>query len=112
MGAVILDIMDSNKVLVDGPSSGIERGLMSLKHLSLTAIRCPVPRSVKTATLTKLMAKHEIEAKWGKTSWARKIKSAASRGNLSDFDRFKVMVLRKKRSAVVGKELAKLVKSK
>lgn len=84
------------QVLVDGPDTGVRRGLMSLRHLSLTPIKCSVPRSAKTVTVSKFMKKEDIEAKWAMTSWAKKINSSNTRGNLGDFDRFKVMVLRKK----------------
>eukprot|EP00462_Mataza_sp_D1_P001376 CAMPEP_0175093454 /NCGR_PEP_ID=MMETSP0086_2-20121207/3026_1 /TAXON_ID=136419 /ORGANISM="Unknown Unknown, Strain D1" /LENGTH=135 /DNA_ID=CAMNT_0016366427 /DNA_START=27 /DNA_END=434 /DNA_ORIENTATION=- len=109
---VVLDVMDSNKVLADGPTSGVERGLVSLRHLSITPIKVQVPRGAKTATLDKLMKKQEIDTKWSQTSWAKKLAKQATRANLSDFDRFKVMCLRKKRSTVVGKALAKLKKAK
>lgn len=53
-------------------------------------------------------AKEKVLEQWGKTSWAKKAARFAVRRNLSDFDRFKVMVLRKQRSALVGKEFGKL----
>merc|ERR1711957_1114881 len=90
----------------------ITRGLASLKHLSITPIKCELPRSCKTKTALKFMEKQDIQGQWNKTSWAKKIVSADTRLNLTDFDRFKVMLLRKEKSRIVGKEFAKLKKSK
>ena len=41
--------------------------------------------------------------KWEKTSWAKKLAVRAKRANLSDFDRFNVMVTRKRKAYAVRK---------
>ena len=67
-----------------------------MRHLSITPIKCTtVTRGAKTATVLKAMKKDDIDGKWALTSWAKKLNKAATRGSLSDFDRFKVMILRK-----------------
>jgi len=44
------------------------------------------------------------------SSWGKKLAASKKRAALSDFDRFKVMCLRKERSAIINGELAKLKK--
>jgi len=48
--------------------------------------------------------------KWESTSWAKKQACKAKRANLSDFDRFKVMVARKAKSTAIKAAAAKLKK--
>ena len=97
---VIIDVLDHNKALVDGGSMGLARQKMSFKRLSLTDIKVDCPRSARTKNLNKAIAAADVQGNWEKTSWAKKRASKAARANLNDLDRFKVMVLRKQRSAI------------
>ena len=40
-------------------------------------------------------------AAWKKSAWAQKLDNKQKRANLGDFDRFKLMVARKQRSALI-----------
>lgn len=53
-----------------------------------------------------------IQAAWEKTSWAKTIATRAKRAQLTDFERFQVMVAKRQRSFAVRKEAAKLKKNK
>lgn len=48
-----------------------------------------------------------IEA-WKKTTWAKKIASREAKKNLTDFDRFRVMVARKRVNHSVNTEINKV----
>jgi ribosomal protein L14E/L6E/L27E len=49
---VIVDIADSDTVLVDGPTSNFPRVLYPLKRLTLTSLRVPnILRGARTGTL-------------------------------------------------------------
>lgn len=50
--------------------------------------------------------------KWEKTSWAKKRASTAIRRGANDFDRFKVMLLKKARRDAVRKAVAKTKSTK
>jgi len=52
-------------------------------------------------TLKNAFEKAEISKKWDATAWAKRDVIRAKRTSMNDFDRFKVMLARKKRSAVV-----------
>lgn len=71
------------------------RQAINLRRLSLTKLKVVIPPSARSGTLTKAYAKAEIDKKWAETSYAKKLAMRTKRANLSDFDRFKVMVLRK-----------------
>ncbi|KAJ3306966.1 hypothetical protein HDV03_003291 [Kappamyces sp. JEL0829] len=110
--ATIVEIIDHGRVLVDGPTTGVARQAISFKRATLTPIKLEkVPRSIGSASLKKLLEKQNLEAQWAETSWAKKIAQRTARANLSDFDRFKIVLARRKRSMVTGKAYVKLRKA-
>lgn len=54
-----------------------------------------LPRAVGTGRLSQLWNDAEIDKQWGESSWAKKRDQQQKRRNLSDFERFKVMRLKK-----------------
>jgi len=54
-----------------------------------------LPRAAGTGAVKRAWEKEEIDDKWSKTTWAKKADNAEKRRNLSDFERFKVMRLKK-----------------
>lgn len=105
----ILDIVDSNQVLCDG--AGFVRKLVPIKRLSLTDHKVKIPRNARQKTLAKAFTKAQVLEKWSKSAWARKLESQKKRAAMTDFDRFKVMIARKARSAHIKKEVAALKKA-
>ncbi|CAE8610719.1 unnamed protein product [Polarella glacialis] len=103
----IVDIVNQKNVVVDGPESvtGVKRHMMPVKRLSLTDFRIVVRRGCREKTLKKALAKDETMKKWSESAWAKKLSSKATRQNMNDFERFKLMVARKKRSQAVKKVL-------
>ena len=94
--AVITEIIDHGRVLVDGPSTGVSRQAVSFKRASLTPITLNIPRGIGSVALLKKVKDQDLDGKWNKTSWAKKIAKRSTRANLSDFYRLKVMLARKK----------------
>ncbi|KAI9222453.1 ribosomal protein L14-domain-containing protein [Blastocladiella britannica] len=108
--ATVVDIVDHNRVLVDGPTTGVKRQVLSFKRLSLTKIVLEnIPRTIGSGALAKKVAAQDLEGKWNATARAQKLAQRTTRANLSDFGRFKVYLLRKKASAIKNK-IAKSVK--
>lgn len=93
--AVIVEIVDHNRVMVDGPTTGVSRKVVSFRHVKLTDHTVAIPRGARTGTVKKFVTENETMEKFFETSVAKKIASKAVRVNLSDFDRFKVMVLKR-----------------
>merc|ERR1719198_2738032 len=94
---VVVDIADMNTVLVDG-LKGFPRVIYPLKRLTLTQLRIPLLRGARTGTLAKAAAKFGLDAEWAKNKANIKMQKYVKRSNLSDLDRFKVMVARKNKS--------------
>ena len=86
----------------------MSRQTIPFRNLSLTTIKLDIPRAVRTGTLTKAFTKADVLGQYQKTTWARKLARHATRSNLGDFDRFKLMLLRKQKSLLINKEFAKL----
>ncbi|CAE8615379.1 unnamed protein product [Polarella glacialis] len=103
----IVDIVNQKQVLVDGPESvtGVPRHMMPVKRLSLTDFRVVVRRGCREKTLKKALTKDETMKKWSESSWAKKLQAKETRQKMTDFDRFKLMVAKKKRSQAVKKAL-------
>ena len=95
--AVIVEIINTSKVHVDGPTTGVKRQEISMRRVSLTDFKVEVPRGVKRAALKKAVTDANLEKQWGESSWARKLQKRARRATLTDFDRFKVKCLKQRR---------------
>merc|ERR1712151_116744 len=96
----IVDIVDQKRVVVDGPeaTTGVRRHMMPIKRLSLTDFKATIPRGAREKTLKLALEKDDIMNKWSATSWGKKLKSKEARASMTDFDRFKLMVAKKKRA--------------
>ncbi|XP_020293534.1 60S ribosomal protein L14 [Pseudomyrmex gracilis] len=94
----IVDIIDQNRVLVDGPLSGVPRCEMRLNELHLTKFRIRFPFSGSTRVVRKAWEVAKINELWKETMWARKVEAKKKRAALSDFDRFKLRKARQMRN--------------
>jgi large subunit ribosomal protein L14e len=118
--AVILDILDQNRILIEGPRSvtGVDRQVIQLKRVKLTPIVINIRRQSRTKNLLKAVQENDIVAKFAKTTFAQKLARQDKRANINDFDRHKLMVVKKKRAqayhkafiALGGKELRSYVR--
>lgn len=86
--------------MVDGPSGDEEKAVprqsIPLAHVTLTSLCLDkLPRRARTGAMRKAWEKSGIDAKWAETGYAKKKEQQDRRRNLTDFERFKVMRLRK-----------------
>ncbi|ODV97758.1 hypothetical protein PACTADRAFT_83180 [Pachysolen tannophilus NRRL Y-2460] len=106
--ATIVEIIDQKRVLIDGPTTGVARQVYSLARLVLTPLVLEnLPRGSRSSTVAKKFTAAEIANKWAQTSWAKKIAQRERRRELTDFERFQVLVLKKQRKFAVKKAVAK-----
>ena len=96
-----LRLLISRQILVDGPTTHekltpVPRHAVALANIILTPIVIPqLPRAAGTGAVAKAWKKNEVDEKWLESSWAKKRDQRAKRRALTDFERFKVMKLRK-----------------
>ena len=82
---------------------------MPLQKLILTPLTLPnLTRGARTGIVKKLWEKAGIESKWQESTWAKKRAQKERRRALTDFERFKVMKLRKQSRFEVRKAMAKV----
>ena len=89
-----------SQILIDGPSTKegevVPRQAIATSAISLTPWVIPnLPKAAGTGAIKKLWEKHEVDKKWSESSWAKKREQQDRRRNLTDFERFKVMRLKK-----------------
>ncbi|KAG0258954.1 hypothetical protein BG011_002957 [Mortierella polycephala] len=101
--AVIVDIIDHNRALIEGPTTGIARSAYAFRRLTLTPLVIKVPRNAGQTVLKAAIEKQDLAGSWAKTSWAKKIASRTQRASNTDFDRFKLMKYKKLRREIVNK---------
>ena len=98
--AVIVDILTTTKVLVQGLKGGVRRQELSLRRVTLTDDKIDIKRGAKRDDVLKAIDAYKLEEKFKKSTFAKKVELRQKRANLTDFDRFKVMRLRQKRAAL------------
>merc|ERR1712137_514370 len=91
-----LAVVDENRILVDGPTTGVDRQVMPAKRIQLTKFRInKVMRNQHTGSLTKNIKAFGLEKRWAETGFAKRLNAQKLRAQNSDFNRFKAMVLRR-----------------
>ncbi|KAI9481306.1 MAG: ribosomal protein L14-domain-containing protein [Benjaminiella poitrasii] len=105
--AVIVDIVDHNRALIDGPTTGVSRQAYPFRRMVLTPLVLKkLPRNVGQTALKKALEKNDTVAAWNKTAWAKKLEQRTVRSNLTDFDRFKLAKLKNQRRFAVASAVA------
>ena len=108
--ATIVDIVDGNKCLIDGPMNitGVSRQVIPFKRLNLTDLVVTIERNASTKDLSEAWSADGTLEKWEATAWAQKLAAKKKRANLNDFERFKVMVAKKQKSSIIKKKLREM----
>ncbi|KAI9319416.1 ribosomal protein L14-domain-containing protein [Dichotomocladium elegans] len=110
--AVIVDIIDHKRALIDGPSTGVARQPLSFKRMTLTNITIKnLPRNAGQTAVKKAFEKENVLATWAKSAWAQKLAQRETRANLGDFDRFKIAKLKCQRRFAVNSAVGQAIKS-
>ena len=98
--AVIVDILTTTKVIIQGLKGGVRRQELSLRRVTLTDYKIDIKRGAKREEIFKAIEDYKLEEKFKKSNFAKKNELREKRANLTDFDRFKVMRLRQKRAVL------------
>ena len=83
----------------------MRRQEISLRRLTLTDFKLDIKRGIHKEALVKAITDYKLDDKFKESEKKKKIERRQKRANLTDFDRFKVMRLRQKRTAIKGKIL-------
>merc|ERR1711988_1026911 len=77
----IVNIIDNNRVLVDGPEpiTGVHRHAINIKRIQLTNIKIAAKLNASQKSLKSLWESEGVEGQWAETSQAKKRKARALR---------------------------------
>merc|ERR1712165_366743 len=106
--AAIVDVIDQNRALIEGP--GIPRTQIRMKELHLTKLKINFDHSAKSKIVLKAWEDAEVTKKFEQSGWGKRIKASTLRANLSDFEKFKVNKLKLQRRRLVGAQVNKAAK--
>lgn len=106
--AIIVEIVDHNRALIDGPSTKVPRQVISYSNVTLTPyVIEKLPRSAGSTAVAKFWEQSGVQAKWDASAWAKKLEARKRRAALTDFERFQVMRLKKQRKYAGAVQAAK-----
>ena len=71
--AAIVDVIDQNRALIDGPVTGVARQAIQFKRLRLTQFRIRIPNGTSSAVVAKAWKKDDITTKWTQTQQAKRL---------------------------------------
>merc|ERR1712167_461096 len=103
--AVVVDVVDSQRCLIVGPSTDVARQVIGYKRLSLTDIKIDIGRGAKAKHVDMVYKKEDVDSQWAATSWGKKLAARKAKASANDFDRFKGMVSHKKKMVAIRKKL-------
>ncbi|XP_069068049.1 large ribosomal subunit protein eL14 [Pleurodeles waltl] len=106
----IVDVIDQNRALVDGPCSGVKRQAMPFKCMQLTDFVLKFPHSARQKFVRRAWEKENVNEKWTQTRWAKKIDAREKKAKMTDFDRYRVMKAKRMRNKIIKAEVKKLQK--
>ena len=105
--AVIVDILDDKRVIVDIIDSEEPRQMIPIKRLKLTKFTVKIARNAPEADVKQAIASEGLLKQWEESDWAKNIKKGQNRLAMNDFQRFKYAQLVAQRDALVAKQLQK-----
>lgn len=73
--AAIVDVIDQNRALIDGPVTGVKRQAIQFKRLRLTQFRIRIPNGTSSKTVADAWKKNEITKKWLETKQAKRLEA-------------------------------------
>ncbi|GFY65554.1 60S ribosomal protein L14 [Trichonephila inaurata madagascariensis] len=98
----IVDVIDQNRALIDGPCTDVKRQAIHFKRLRLTKFRIMFPHSAGSNVVRKLWEKENITEKWKETTTAKKIAARALKVAMTDYDRFRVYKVKQQMNRIIN----------
>ncbi|XP_072024875.1 large ribosomal subunit protein eL14-like [Amphiura filiformis] len=105
---VIIDVIDQNRVLVEGPTTGVSRRPIPVYKLRLTDYKIKIAHDARSKTVREAFKKSNVMEEWEQTVWYKKMQNQKKRAEMTDFDRYKLMRAKQARSKILRAEVNKL----
>lgn len=104
----IVDVIDQNRALVDGPCSKVKRQSIRFKRLRLTAFKLNFDHSSPSKVVKREWDANQISQKWKSSFQFQKILADKRRKDLSDLGRFKVYKMKQQLNKLVKKKMEQI----
>ena len=78
----------------------------------MTDFKIQIPHGIRTGGLKKALEKEDIFAKFHESAWSKRLKARKVKQNMTDFDRFKTMIAKKRSRVLVNTSVKALKKAK
>lgn len=98
------------QVLIDGPLTRVPRQQYPVSHLHLTKFLVKFPFTAPTRIVKKALEDFKLKDKWSQTLWAERAKAKRMRSNLTDFERFKIRLVKRSKNRMIAPVFDKLKK--
>lgn len=105
--AVIVDIVDDKRVMIDVIGADVARQMIPIKRLKLTDIVVDIKRAANKDEVAAAVKSADVVAKFNESKWGKKISAASAKAQLNDFQRFKYAKLAHQRNLKIKEQLAK-----
>lgn len=97
--AVVTDIIDGNRVLVENPSdSKMWRHVQNLKNVEPLKFACKISGQSSTKSLAAAIDSSKVLDKWSKTPKATRIVAKKAVESATDFERYQIRVAKRSRA--------------
>ena len=101
--AMIISLVDQNRVLVCNPKDKVPRRIVNLKAVKLTNIKANVPETPTNKAILEAFDSANIQDRLTNSRVAKKQHFLAQRRTASDFERFQLRKAQQVRSAIAKK---------
>merc|ERR1711970_148850 len=108
--AVIVDVIDGRRALIDGPCSGVPRQEYKFANMHLTNFTVKINHSDHSAHVRKAWEAADISTKWDNSKWAQNLRKRAQRASITDYDRFKLGKAKQARNKIINRAFFQLKK--
>ncbi|XP_042870273.1 60S ribosomal protein L14-like [Penaeus japonicus] len=109
--AVIVDIIDTNRALIDGPCHGVPRQQFKFCEMRLTTYVLKICRGMRTKLIRTAWEAAQITEKFEASSWNKNINKGLLRASMTDFDRFKLGRAKQAKNKIIKSAYMRLKKN-
>merc|ERR1711915_344585 len=99
--AVIVDIIDCNRALIDGPCTGVPRQSFKFSDMQLTKYLLKIQRSQRSKGVRLEWERVQISQHFASSQWQQNLTKREVRCKMTDYDRFKLGKARSSRNRII-----------
>ncbi|XP_053650466.1 uncharacterized protein RpL14 [Cherax quadricarinatus] len=99
--AAIVDVIDTNRALIDGPCTNVPRQGFKYSEMFLTKYTIKINRSQKTKYVRLAWEAANVDQQFAESEWNRNLNKDVLRSKMTDFDRYKLGRAKQSRNKII-----------